>query len=346
MNNGNLGVKRHFMKKFKLLICLFFLSIQSCATQTYKINGVSFVASRDAVNESDIKPVVSVNANYAAIMPFGFIKNLEHPEIVFNTNRQWFGETKAGAKQYIQELKESQIKIMLKPQIWVWRGEFTGFIEMQNESDWKILETSYSNFILEYAELAHEMKVDILCVGTELEKFIENRPDFWFSLIEKIKRKFKGKLTYAANWNEFKRTPFWSKLDFIGVDAYFPVSDSKTPTLEECLEGWKQHKQVVCEISEKHNKPILFTEYGYRSVDYSGKEPWKSDRSMSQVNLDAQSNTSQALFETFWKEDWFAGGFVWKWYHNHDNAGGENNSRFTPQNKPAEALIRKQYSSE
>ena len=134
-------------------------------------------------------------------------------------------------------------------------------------------------------------------------------------------------------------------LDFIGVDAYFPVSDNKTPSLEECLEGWKTHKQVICNMSLKHSKPILFTEYGYRSVDYSGKSPWISDRSMNQVNLEAQTNTTQALFETFWNEEWFAGGFVWKWFHSHDKVGGEDNHMFTPQNKPAEALLRKQYKS-
>ncbi len=333
------------MKPFKYLFFLSVLAIQSCKPQTAKINGVSFVASRDAINDAHIKPVVHVNANYAAVMPFGFIKNLEHPEIIHNTDRQWFGETRNGAQQYIQELRKQQIKIMIKPQIWVWRGEFTGFIEMKNEADWKTLEASYTSFILEYADLANEVEAELFCIGTELEKFIENRPEFWNALIKKIKAKYNGKLTYAANWDEFKRTPFWSELDYIGVDAYFPVSDSKTPTVKECLEGWKTHKQVIYNMSQKHDKPILFTEYGYRSVDYSGKKPWVSDRSMNQVNLEAQTNTTQALFETFWKEDWFAGGFIWKWFHNHENAGGKDDFMFTPQNKPVEALIRKQYKS-
>ena len=57
------------------------------------------MASREPINEQHINPVLNVNANYVAIMPFGFIKDLKYPEIVFNTNRQWFGETKEGAKQ-------------------------------------------------------------------------------------------------------------------------------------------------------------------------------------------------------------------------------------------------------
>ncbi len=329
------------MKYIKLLfLCLL---IQSCTAQTSKINGVSFVASGIPVSDVHVNPVVNVNANYAAVMPFGYIKNLQHPEVKYNSDRQWFGESRKGAKQYAETLKAKDIKIMLKPQIWVWRGEFTGYIKMETEADWKILETSYSTFILDYADLAQEINAEVFCIGTELEQFIANRPKYWKTLIVEIKKRYKGKLTYAANWDEFKRTPFWESLDFIGVDAYFPVSISKTPTVEECLEGWNAHKETIKGMSLKYDKPILFTEFGYRSVDFSGKEPWKSDRSMTSVNLEAQTNTTKALFDTFWKEDWFAGGFIWKWYHNHEASGGEDNSRFTPQNKPVEEVIKSHY---
>ncbi|SER07584.1 hypothetical protein SAMN05421824_2979 [Hyunsoonleella jejuensis] len=331
------------MKPFKLFFFVLILSLQSCKTQTKKINGVSFVAANAEVSEKHVNPVVNVNANYAAIMPFGFIKDLKHPKIIHNAHRQWFGETVDGAKQYIGALKKRDIKIMLKPQIWVWHGKFTGHIEMQNEEDWKALEDSYSKFILEYAVLAKQLNIDIFCIGTELEQFIDKRTPYWLDLIKEIKTIYKGKLTYAANWDEFKRTPFWNALDYIGVDAYFPVSDSKTPTLEECMIGWEAHKAIIKSTSEQSGKPILFTEFGYRSVDYSGAAPWKSDRNMKQVNLEAQTNTTQALFETFWKEEWFAGGFIWKWFINHDKVGGHNNPMFTPQNKPVEALIRKYY---
>jgi len=127
------------------------------------------------------------------------------------------------------------------------------------------------------------------------------------------------------------------------VNAYFPVNDSKTPTVKECREGWKPHKEIMKTISKSHEKPILFTEFGYRSVDYTGKEPWNSDRNITTVNLEGQSNATQAIFEEFWNESWFVGGFLWKWFHNHEQVGGLNNSRFTPQNKPVEEIIKKQY---
>ena len=331
------------MKLLKFIILFLFVSLQSYTSQAKKINGVSFVASKEAINKTNVDPVVNVNANYAAIMPFGYIKNLEQPKIIFSKNKQWFGETKQGAGQYIEELQKANIKIMLKPQIWVWHGKFTGHIKMTNEADWKTLESTYTDFIMLYAALAQEKQVEMLCIGTELEQFVVNRPDFWKKLIQQIKTVYKGKLTYAANWDEFKRTPFWEQLDFIGIDAYFPINHKKTPSLNDGVNAWKTHKPIIKSFSDKYNKPILFTEFGYRSVDYSGKEPWESDRSMTSVNLEAQSNLTQALFDSFWAEDWFAGGFIWKWHHNYKDSGGENNSRYTPQNKPVEVIIKKQY---
>lgn len=320
------------------LICV----LQSCTSQT-KINGVSFVAAGIPVTDKHVNPVVQVNANYATVMPFGFVKDLKHPEIIHNTDKQWFGESRVGVKQYANSLEAKGIKIMIKPQIWVLKGEFTGYIKMETEDDWKKLEANYSSFILEYADLSQEINADIFCIGTELEQFVASRPEYWNALILEIKKIYKGKLTYAANWDEFKRTPFWSELDYIGVDAYFPVSDSKTPTVEECLLGWKVHKPIIKEVSDKYKKPILFTEYGYRSVDYAGKEPWKSERSMNIVNLEAQNNTTKALFDTFWEEEWFAGGFIWKWFIEHDTVGGDNDSQFTPQNKPVEMIIKSHF---
>jgi len=331
-----------FLKRFvKYLLVIVLLT--TCQTQTEKINGVSFVAARDAIGAENVKPVVNLGANYAAIMPFGFIKNPEHPEIIHNTDRQWFGETKAGTKQYIEQLSKQNIKIMIKPQIWVWRGEYTGDIKMTTEADWKTLESFYTDFMMQYVHLAIEVNAEIFCIGTELEEFVSARPEFWSNLIAEIKKVYHGKLTYAANWDEYKRTPFWEELDFIGVDAYFPVSEMKTPTVVDCQEGWQEHKVLLRTISEEKGKPVLFTEFGYRSMDFNGIKPWNSDHTIETLNFEAQTNATQALFEEFWAEEWFAGGFIWKWYHDDAKSGGLENNQFTPQNKPVEELIKSYY---
>ena len=329
--------------KFRLLCLLFGLLQLSCTSQIQKINGVSFVASRDTITQQHVTPVLNVHANYAAIMPFGFMRTLSSTEVIHNTDRQWFGETRKGAKQYAELLQKNGVKIMIKPQIWIRRGEFTGFIAMESEADWKAFEASYERFILEYASLAAEIDAEMYCIGTELHTFVAKRPAFWKELITKVKKVYKGKLTYAENWDSFAKVPFWEALDFIGIDAYFPLSEAKEPTLEDLQAGWQSHKKKIQELSAKINRKVVFTEYGYRSMDFTAKEPWDSSREGKTLNLKNQEVALQALYNEFWNEEWFVGGFIWKWFHKHEKVGGKDNFQFTPQNKPAEEIVRKTY---
>jgi hypothetical protein len=59
--------------------------------------------------------------------------------------------------------------------------------------------------------------------------------------------------------------------------------------------------------------------------------------------MNAQTNSYQALYSSVWNENWMAGGFLWKWFGNDHEAGGMNDVNFTPQNKPAEEVIRMWY---
>ncbi|MEZ4794568.1 MAG: glycoside hydrolase [Flavobacteriaceae bacterium] len=332
------------MKMILLVLVVFCFVVVGCEEKSsQKINGISLVATPEAVIQEHINSITNVHANFAAVMPFGFIRSLNDPEIVFNTDRQWFGETAPGAKQAIEMLHKNHIEVLLKPQLWIWRGEFTGHLSMEDEAAWKVLEESYRDFIMTFAYLAEEQKVSVFCIGTELEQFVANRPLFWKDLIREIRSIYHGKLTYAANWDEYKRLDLWDDLDFIGVDAYFPISDEKTPTAEAAQKNWDSWKLEMQGVSEKFEKPILFTEFGYRSVDYAGKEPWRSDREMEGVNFEAQSNLLEALFEAVWTEPWFAGGFLWKWHPNEGAGRHRDDTQFSPQNKPALEKVEHYY---
>src|SRR5210317_325132 len=104
------------MRPIALLLLL--LCYGCTAPPVEKINGVSFVASRDPADTEHIEALRGVHADYAAVMPFGFIREKGSPEIIFDTERQWFGETRKGVRQYISLLHENGIRVMLKPQLW------------------------------------------------------------------------------------------------------------------------------------------------------------------------------------------------------------------------------------
>ncbi|WP_224485200.1 glycoside hydrolase family 113 [Robertkochia aurantiaca] len=308
-----------------------------------KINGVSYVAGRKPTSKTQVRLVKELHGNYAAIMPFGFVRGEGQPELFYNNERQWFGERADGVRQYVSLLHKEGIAVMIKPQIWIGGGQFTGDLGMSNEAQWKLFEEQYQAFILDHARLSAELNVEIFCIGTELFRFIANRPVFFRELIAKVRAVFPNKITYAANWDRYADIPFWDDLDFIGVDAYFPLSEDRTPSAGVLADSWQEVKNELEALSEKHQKPVLFTEYGYRSIDQAAREPWRSDRIEGKINMTAQQNALQAVFEVFWEEDWFAGGFLWKWFPEHEGAGGIHDNRFTIQNKPAEETVRAYY---
>ncbi|WP_311195775.1 glycoside hydrolase family 113 [Antarcticibacterium sp. 1MA-6-2] len=236
----------------KILLFLIYLFLTSCASKppSEKINGVSFVASRNEVKPEDFQPVLKVNANAIAVMPFAFMQSLEHAEIRFNSERQWWGEREEGVKKTIRMAHQENLRVMLKPQIWL-RGAFTGHLEMQTEADWNKLEEQYREFILFYAKLAEDENVDLFCIGTELNSFVQARPTFWSELIAEVREIYDGKLTYAENWDKIEEVHFWNKLDYIGADAYFPLSDEAAPTVEDLSRGWKPVKRSLKKLSAK-----------------------------------------------------------------------------------------------
>ena len=87
-----------------------------------------------------------------------------------------------------------------------------------------------------------------------------------------------------------------------------------------------------------HDKPVLFTEVGYRSIAGAAIAPW--DWTVRQpLDMQEQADAYEALFRTFWDRPWFAGVYIWNWVPDHDRTGGARDDQFSPQNKPAEAVL-------
>lgn len=306
-----------------------------------KINGVSFVASNREIKNESIKPVLKINANWVTLMPFAFQKDISDSKIIYDDIRQWWGERKIGVQKTAEMFHSKNIKIMIKPQIWIPNG-FTGHIKMNSETDWIAFENNYEKFILDYAKVAQTTNCELFCIGTELNVFIISRPNFWNQLIKKIRKIYLGKITYAENWDTFENVPFHSELDFIGIDAYFPLSNEKTPELKKLTNAWKPIKLRIQKLSKRFDKKIIFTEFGYQSKDFTANEPWEHSKKAA-VNLIAQQNSIAVLLAGFWKEKWFEGGFLWKWYDNHEQVGGNLDTDYTIQNKPSEQVLAKFY---
>lgn len=309
-------------------------------SQNGKINGISLVAPPEEIEAQALEPLVQTGANWVAHSPFAYLPTPDAPGLRVSQKWQWWGEKLEGSREVTRMLHQQGMQVMMKPQLWVGHGVYTGEIKMATEKDWQQLEQEYSKYILDFAKMAEEEEVALFCIGTELRDFVKARPVFWRTLVARVRQVYSGKLTYAGNWDSYKNARFWDALDYIGVDAYFPLSEAKTPTTQELRQGWQPVKEELRSFAERYKRKIIFTEYGYRNIDYAAREPWNSGKGHSQ-NDKAQLNALRALHSNVWQEPWFAGGFLWKWYHGYRDG---NNTRFTVQNKPAGLYLREFYS--
>lgn len=321
-----------------LSICLLASSLVF-AQDHIEFKGISFSMANRETKGSDIAPIKKINANWVAIVPYAFIK--DH-QVIYDSEYQWEGERPAGIKNCTQLAHNQGLKVLLKPHVWIGWGTYTGDFKCDSESDWKVFESSYKAYIMTFIDIAVEEGVEMFSVGTEWRTAISERPLFWSNLIQEVREKYSGKLTYAANWDDYQKVPFWSELDYIGIDAYFPLSQKANPNLELLIQSWKTINPIIEQYANSQKKKVIFTEFGFQSRVGSTIKPWESKKD-GKFSEKIQDVAFKAFFKTIWNKPWFRGGFIWKWYHNHTEAGGKGGKDFTPQNKKAEETIRKYF---
>jgi len=360
------------MKQFVASVIHFTIVFISCSVTLFAqgkcvdvpMKGMSFLGPQQApLNIEMFESLQTTNAEWIALVPEVILDRQTLSLLPDEENKQW-GNTIEAQVEAIKLAKKTGLKIFLKPHVklennrnigslvkkWLfiekdqtgdatWRGDFMA----GNEKGWQVWESSYESYILKLAQIAESLDVELFCVGTELRETVIQRPEFWEKLIKKVRSEYTGSITYSANWDEFNVVRFWDKLDYIGVNAYFPISTSETPLIDDTINNWKPIKVQLLEIHKSEGKKILITEYGYRNVSFSGEFPWEHDKGRPPTNYAAQSNLYEAFYQSFWNESWMAGGFSWNWLHAKLP---NNNTDFTIRNKPASAILKRWYSQD
>ena len=271
-----------------------------------------------------------------------------------------------GAKTYpdeeliatIEALQQRQCKVLLKPHVdctsppKYWRGDIR--IRPVDVDAWF---ASYRHFILHYATLAAKHRVAMFAVGTELES-MQRYTEAWSAVIQAVRQRYPGTLTYAANWfgnhetgatGGYRGVGFWHLLDVAGIDAYFPLSDARDPSLQDLINGWTQYEGDFDGLVKRYNwvaaletwhaqlqKPVLFTEIGYGSADSAAHRP--ADELQPPANPALQARCYEAAVRSLAGKPWLQGLIWWGWSPFAD-AGGPCDTSYTPQHKPAQALL-------
>ena len=249
-------------------------------------------------------------------------------------NPQYGGSVNdASVIRYLIELRKRKLNIMFYPMFLMdipgkpWRGKVTG--NAQDVEKFFNKKGGYNEFIIHYANLVKD-HVDAFVIGSELIGLTKIHSQNYYPAVKelaalaKLVKTIVGpavKVTYAADWSEYHHTEggwynldlLWSSkyIDFIGIDAYFPITESLSSDISQeeiengfasnegydyyidSLDGskkpidpayaWKnlkywwenQHTNPNGEKTdwEPRSKPIWFTEFGFPSIDKATNQP-------------------------------------------------------------------------
>ncbi|TDI72901.1 MAG: hypothetical protein E2O87_06070 [Bacteroidetes bacterium] len=298
-------------------------------------------------NELAISELVRNNVEWVAVIPFFYQKDEQTYSIHIRDTYDGWSRHDSIFINSIEQLHSKGVRVQLKPHLWMssgWRSN----IKLSSKTHWDAWFESYRINLLHYAKMAQKTNVELLCIGTELKTSIAQQPEKWRELIIAIKSIYDGKLTYAANWDgEYERIDFWDQLDYIGIQAYFPLTETKNPDLETIKSGWDKHLAELERFSKQHDKPILFTEVGYKSEATSTIKPWEWGSFFSILHKKKSNRTQlfayEALFQKLWSQEWFAGIYIWRWDTRSTPDYAAKSLNFSPRFKPAENIIAKWY---
>jgi glycosyl hydrolase family 113 len=315
-----------------------------------KQRGVHLV-TRSFFSPAELEPLLHDNVEWIALGPFAWQRDVRSSDLRMSTEGGFWGETDSGIVEIADLAHRHGMHVLLKPQIWMHHANQNGWlgdIDPGSETAWATWFTGYRAFILHYAGLAERAGIEVVCVGAELHTAVRKQPQAWRDLIGDVRKVYHGKLTYAANWHEeVEDVPFWDALDFIGVQAYYPLATEPNSSVTSMMQAWSPVCGSLRALSARVGKPVLFTEVGWKSTSDGAIRPWEwteaRESAATPVSLELQADAYEAFFRSVWSEPWFAGAYFWKWYASPARNPMARNADFTPQNKPAETVLVRWY---
>jgi hypothetical protein len=223
------------------------------------------------------------------------------------------------------------MRVVLKPQFLVpgsWAGEIA-------PADWDRWFDNYGVHLEQLARLADEEKVEMLVIGTELERAA--RQPQWLVLIERLRRVYSGRLSYVSQGVEgLQSFAFWDRLDLAGV-SLFPALGSDREEVEQRI---RDTSHELRQLARALPVPLWVAEVGIASRNQATLRPWAWQHLTAEeqgVDLQIQAWVLEQWLQALAGE-WLDGVLIWAW-SSDPAAGGAQDNDFTPQNKPAQRVL-------
>jgi Ca2+-binding RTX toxin-like protein len=307
----------------------------------------SFVST--AANNA-MQGVADTNANSISLAPRFFMQTKTSNDVMVDPAKS---ESDANIVAAIDHAHQLGLSVMLKPMVTgldgSWQYQLT-------PSDPGAFFSSYTNEIVHLAGLAQQAGAESFSIGNELSHLTgEQYRDDWVHLIDAVRSVYHGTITYAAATDEANHVSFWDQVDTIGVDAYPPLTSQLDPSVDQMVAAWNEvprdnywagvmnHMSPVDffhSLALDYQKPVEFTEIGYRSLDGTNISPGGWSGSTTPDNQE-QADAFNAFFQVMGSEagSWFKGAEIWNW--DADNLF--SSTGYSPMGKPAQQVITDWY---
>lgn len=244
-------------------------------------------------------------------------------------------DTLDAARRALSDAHALGYATVLVPHLYVDDGTWRGDLEFSDPDDEDVFWRSYGAFIETSAAIAEATGTTVLSIGVELKGMsgLPRTADRMARLAARVRSIYSGLLTYSANWDEAEDVLFWSLVDVVGVNGYYPLEP--TPN-----RGAEAVARRLRELSELAGKGVLVLEVGYRSSPLSHLRPWEWPEQIEPVVDESSQAQAWAAVLTHWLDaPGVRGLMVWVIPTDPDDPASEPRHGFNPLNKAAEAII-------
>ena len=171
----------------------------------------------------------------------------------------------ASLRTLIQAAHDGGADVLLSPWVDARDGSWRGTFQPADREAWF---ADLEQLVAHYAALAEEEGVSLLSLGSEYNRLDRSEEARWRAVAAVARAEFGGGLTYGANWNDaatggdWRAIEFWDALDFVGIDAYFPLASpaNEAPTTAQLVANWAPHLNRIAQWRQSHGEPPVLPE--------------------------------------------------------------------------------------
>ncbi|MBC8106533.1 MAG: hypothetical protein H7Z14_08085, partial [Anaerolineae bacterium] len=325
------------MQRFHRTRSIFVAAVAGCAASALGAGDIPYHKGLDlALFSQTVDPsrlnffldnAAAMGVDHLSINHWWFQDNINSTQIAPNFSK--YSASDDTIRQVIDAAHARGMAVQLRPIVDLandpshWRGEITG------GSSWFNNAGGYGDYIRHMADIAQAKNVELFSMGVELET-VQTQETNWRNLVTDVRSRFDGDLVYGANWGNpavGNTVNWWDAVDYVGIDAYYPLTGVNNPTPAQLLSAWTARANQIeaWRNSVAPTKQILFTEVGYQALDGANAAPYGA--TSSTVDMREQADCYRALLIALSGRSWFSGAYWWAWDPNnvHPAAGDYEN---------------------